>query len=433
MTQAIQPNPAPAARGGRSFAVLALVVVCAAAAGVGYLFEADRTEPVVGHVAQNPPANAVQAPVAHPAAAVVSPQPPAPSVQKAAPVQQTLAVPAKAVPAAPPEVAATPAAAPPKPALKLAVSHTAAPNVDVVRVDKDGALVMAGQAQPGETLTIHSGVTILGTATADANGQWVFLPDSGLPSGVHQLSVGDEKADASDKAAQTTVLLSLPGQPAKAAAVAGVPGAQLKSGPMVVLTQGNGPPRLLLAPPGSHPGPVGLDIVQYDDQGRIRFTGHAASARTVRLYVNDHAVGDAVADAHGTWTLAPPADMPPGIYKLRTDELAADGKVVARSEVPFARASLSSALALGEAVVQPGDCLWTIARHSYGRGVTYTAIFAANRNQIRDPRRIYPGQVFHMPTAAEASQAPLPPALVRLYRHTYRTRLRHGERHLSGA
>jgi nucleoid-associated protein YgaU len=48
-------------------------------------------------------------------------------------------------------------------------------------------------------------------------------------------------------------------------------------------------------------------------------------------------------------------------------------------------------------VVQPGQNLWRIARHTYGRGVRYTVIYAANRDTIRDPRLIYPGQVFALP------------------------------------
>ena len=424
MAEATQGDPVPAARPGRSFAVVALVVVCAAAAAVGYFFESGHNTAVVVHVPPAPPA-AVQPP--QPKQAPVAAKP-APAVQQAqlqpaAPKPVPSPFPPSALATAQPAAPAKPVAPPPAAPLP-ATSRMNAPNVDVVRVDKYGSLVMAGQAQPGETLTIHSGVTILGSATADPDGQWVFLPDAPLPAGVHQLSVADQKAPAADTAAQTTVLLSLPGQPA-AAAVAGVPGAQLKSGPMVVLTQGNGPPRLLMAPPGSHPGPVGLDVVQYDDQGRIRFTGHAQSGRTVRLYVNNDAVGQAVADAHGIWTVAPRPDMRPGIYKLRTDELAANGAVMARSEVPFARASLTQSLAPGQAVVQPGDCLWTIARHSYGRGVVYTAIFAENRNQIRDPRRIYPGQVFHMPTADEVAHAPPPVVLAPLHRYAHGTRLRH--------
>ena len=82
------------------------------------------------------------------------------------------------------------------------------------------------------------------------------------------------------------------------------------------------------------------------------------------------------------------------------------GRVAARSEVPFARASVAQSLAAGQSVVQPGDCLWTIARQNYGHGVQYTAIFVKNMDQIRDPDKIYPGQVFHMPSQDEAAHAP---------------------------
>jgi nucleoid-associated protein YgaU len=47
--------------------------------------------------------------------------------------------------------------------------------------------------------------------------------------------------------------------------------------------------------------------------------------------------------------------------------------------------------------VRRGDSLWRISRRIYGQGVRYTTIFAANSDQIRDPRRIWPGQVFVVP------------------------------------
>ena len=47
--------------------------------------------------------------------------------------------------------------------------------------------------------------------------------------------------------------------------------------------------------------------------------------------------------------------------------------------------------------VQPGNNLWTLARTHYGSGVLYTQIFTANREQIRDPDLIYPGQIFALP------------------------------------
>ena len=44
-----------------------------------------------------------------------------------------------------------------------------------------------------------------------------------------------------------------------------------------------------------------------------------------------------------------------------------------------------------------GDSLWRISRQMLGHGVRYTQIYAANTQQIRDPKLIYPGQVFVLP------------------------------------
>ena len=47
--------------------------------------------------------------------------------------------------------------------------------------------------------------------------------------------------------------------------------------------------------------------------------------------------------------------------------------------------------------VQPGSTLWAISRERYGDGLLYVQVFEANRDKIRDPDLIYPGQVFELP------------------------------------
>ena len=47
--------------------------------------------------------------------------------------------------------------------------------------------------------------------------------------------------------------------------------------------------------------------------------------------------------------------------------------------------------------VQPGFTLWGIAQENFGDGVLYVQVFEANRDKIRDPDLIYPGQVFTIP------------------------------------
>lgn len=51
--------------------------------------------------------------------------------------------------------------------------------------------------------------------------------------------------------------------------------------------------------------------------------------------------------------------------------------------------------------VQPGFTLWGIATEQFGDGVLYVQVFEANKDKIRDPNLIYPGQVFVIPTGSE--------------------------------
>jgi nucleoid-associated protein YgaU len=92
---------------------------------------------------------------------------------------------------------------------------------------------------------------------------------------------------------------------------------------------------------------------------------------------------------------------------LRIDQVSpTDGRVLARAEVPFQREELpAEAFAQQRIVVQPGNNLWRIARATYGRGIRYTVIYQANKDQIADPNKIYPGQVFALPNPQPAPAA----------------------------
>ena len=117
------------------------------------------------------------------------------------------------------------------------------------------------------------------------------------------------------------------------------------------------------------------------------------------LVVGPGRIGSAVADASGRWSLKPEAPLAPGLYTLRVDQLGPDGRVVQRVELPFSRAEPASEgpAPVDRIVVQPGNSLWRIARRVYGEGIRYTVIYQANRQMIRDPNLIYPGQVFEVP------------------------------------
>lgn len=50
--------------------------------------------------------------------------------------------------------------------------------------------------------------------------------------------------------------------------------------------------------------------------------------------------------------------------------------------------------------VKKGDCLWNIAKKTYGSGAKYTVIYNANKSVIGgNPNLIYPGQILTLPAA----------------------------------
>nr|WP_237072640.1 LysM peptidoglycan-binding domain-containing protein [Pseudaestuariivita rosea] len=159
------------------------------------------------------------------------------------------------------------------------------------------------------------------------------------------------------------------------------------------------------APPPELAENVALDAIGYDNTGTVELTGRAAGDGFVRVYVDNRPVTTAQITDDGEWQLALP-QVDAGTYTLRIDEVSDDGRVTSRIETPFKReAPEDLAVAIqqnGSArvsvqTVQPGATLWAIAEDAYGDGFQYLKVFEANRDRIRDPDLIYPGQIFTVP------------------------------------
>lgn len=48
-------------------------------------------------------------------------------------------------------------------------------------------------------------------------------------------------------------------------------------------------------------------------------------------------------------------------------------------------------------IIRKGDSLWRISYRTYGRGIRYSTIYQANLRQLKNPHRIYPGQILKVP------------------------------------
>ena len=126
-------------------------------------------------------------------------------------------------------------------------------------------------------------------------------------------------------------------------------------------------------------------------------SGQARVGNTVQIYLDNVFAGRTDVDSTGYWSLESTEIATVGDHTVRADELDPESNVVSRVEVPFRRQAPDPSAQPGAITVVKGNSLWRIARRVYGEGTMFTVIYEANRDQIKDPDLIYPGQVFTLP------------------------------------
>ncbi|WP_155897394.1 LysM peptidoglycan-binding domain-containing protein [Aureimonas ureilytica] len=435
----------------------------------------------------------------------------APAAPTSAPMSASASAASAPQASTPAPAASTPPAAPAEPAKTqeagaAASAEPSAPSFDVVRVEPDGATVLAGRAAPNATVSLQSGTERLADVKTDASG--AFALDLTLPVGQHRLALNDGtgRADASKletaivnvppkgKEGELLVMLERPGEaseilvkPKPEAAMASTPATETpapetkaetprptdtaalapSAGEQATTTQTPAPQPDKPAAPAKPASPLSVEAVEAEG-GKLFIAGAASEGARVRVYLDDALVAETRGGAGDRFIASAQAPVAVGDHRVRADEVNGAGEVLARVEVPFNRpdtaplaaiapppaaepaadaqtadAPVASPSVAGSApsapiesespvaaapaaptespvvaanappagttvqpalervearvIIRKGDTLWRISRNSYGRGSRFTVIYLANGDQIRDPNRIYPGQVFRVP------------------------------------
>lgn len=171
------------------------------------------------------------------------------------------------------------------------------------------------------------------------------------------------------------------------------------SGIRVLQSGGSGPPGVQS---------VVIDTISYDPKGEVSLGGRGAGRGFVQVYLNNQPIKTTEIGIDGQWRTDLP-EIDTGVYTLRVDEVDDAGRVTSRIETPFKREEPATLASLGPdngetpgqnlrlLTVQPGNTLWGIADNKWGDGMLFVRVFEANKDRIRDPNLIYPGQVFKVP------------------------------------
>jgi hypothetical protein len=290
-----------------------------------------------------------------------------------------------------PPAATPPSSAPSaKPAEPPPAAAVMAPSFDVARIGRDGHAVIAGRATPGAKIVLLDGGREIAHGETDGKGEWVLLiQDPPLAPGQHELRVVQHIEGRAPVTSEQAVVVVVPER------------ANTADETLVMIVPPGGAPTLVQSPSAAgvpKSNDLQLSTLDYDDHGHVTISGQALAGATVRAYIDDKVAAEGVAGSDGRWRMAPADPIEAGKHTLRLDRLGKDGKPVARLELTFER--LPPAPAGGDSrklSIVKGDNLWNIARAHYGEGWQYTVIFNANKDQIRDPDLIYPGQNFSLP------------------------------------
>ncbi|TPK31273.1 LysM peptidoglycan-binding domain-containing protein [Mesorhizobium sp. B2-5-4] len=416
-------------------------------------------------------------------------------------------LPAPAVPAAP--ATAPQATAPSAPATDAAPAAPAtagpiAPTFDVVRVEGNGSIVIAGKAAPNSKVEILNGTMVIGSTVAGPDGAFVIVLDDPLKPGDYTIALRSTVGTVVTASTQTAVasvpanaagqVLAMVEEPGKPAELLTVPAPETKPAPATgdqaaapaaeapatvapataapaatapAVVEEKPDPAAPAAPAGAVTEPkIVVEAVEIEGN-KIFVAGLADPGRKVRAYANDILLGDAQTSSDGHFLVEATRDIPVGNYTIHVDGLDADGvKVVARAAVPFERepgeavaavapaetkpaapaaeapAAPAPAVAAaapaetapateapavvavatppsevpeivspklehadGAVIIRRNDTLWRISRRVYGHGTRYSTIYLANQDQIRNPNRIWPGQVFKVPEKSKEGEA----------------------------
>jgi len=229
---------------------------------------------------------------------------------------------------------------------RLADTDESLPAFDIARIERTGDAVIAGRAAPGAIVELLRNGERHDRAVADQSGQFVMVPPR-LPLGDYELTLRSRQPDGKQATSKQSVVVALAGVESSSGAV-----------------------RSRAEVPFNVPETVGANRSMLDQ-----------------------AVGSSQAYQ---------PSQPP-LQNTKRQDIAISQLPHATAAIPLSDGGSPSAVVvpkIATTVVSRGDSLWRISRVTYGAGMRYAVVYKANQDQIRNPNRIYPGQIIVLPMKA---------------------------------
>lgn len=263
-----------------------------------------------------------------------------------------------------------------KPVAKAAVASIA-PSFDIVRIDPDGTVIVAGRWLPNKNVSVVMNKKVVATEHTDLNGEFAYAPKHAFAPGNYTISlVGTDSNTKSEN--DVFIYVSEHGY---------------KNSISLLMTK-NG--STLLQSPKLLSGDLTVSKIDYLASGRIVVTGNALPRLRVSLTLNDKYLGFARVSDYKYFGLGADVEkLEPGkeytlVIRLHDGDNKTVAEVKHKFTMPVASGSEDTFY-----TVRRGDCLWIIAKNFLRQGVLFSII--AEKNDIKNPNLIFPKQTLQIP------------------------------------
>lgn len=270
----------------------------------------------------------------------------------------------------------------PEPIVQKVNDEFNVPTFDIVRIEKDGDIVIAGRWLPYQNISIVVNNKIVATERTDYAGEFVYTSSYAWGPGNYTIALlgAEPEVKSSDR---VFVYISDKGVD--------------NSVSLLMTKEGS---TLLQAPAMLRDGDLSVSKIDYLDTGRVVVSGDGLPRLRVSLSLNDKYMGFARVSDHKHFGLgADVGELESGKeYELVVRMHDGDGRTVGSVVHKFVMPEMT-----GDDdtyyTVRRGDCLWIIARNFMRRGILFSII--AERNAITNPDLIYPKQLLQIPVAGK--------------------------------
>ena len=250
---------------------------------------------------------------------------------------------------------------------------------DVVRINKNGDVIIAGKTLPDTELYLFDGNDKLATLNSDSHGDWMWMSEDPLKPGIKRFNLKLSKNKENFSSQNNVIILVEKNKP---------------KFPKIIKFSSNDNTGINILTSEKKLNGLGLDTIEYYEDKKLKISGRATPNSKIELFLSDIVYEETFADIDGVWKIEL-NEIEFLKYELKIETHINNEKIAIKTSI--LEDFKSSLLIEKKIVVEDGNSLWRIAKRTLGGGIYYSEIYKNNIKKINNPDLIFPGQVFNIP------------------------------------